>query len=137
MNLRGGGLTGNALRTGRAVAGVGQVSDLHAGRLLVRNPAVVCREAQLRRHEVSLAVVLGAGLLHGVRLAGGVDDTTLEGVGAIGVLGDGRYFCGPGAGGLRDGQVLCLACGGDQLGGLTGQLAAGGAPGLAVNLTEL
>lgn len=137
MNLRGGGLTGNALRTGRAVAGVGQVSDLHAGRLLVRNPAVVCREAQLRRHEVGLAVVLGAGLLHGVRLAGGVDDTTLEGVGAVGVLGDGRYFCGPGASGLCDGQVLCLACRCDQLGGLTGQLAARGAPGLAVDLAEL
>ena len=137
MNLRGGGLTGNALRTARAVAGVGQVCDLHAGGLLVRNPAVVCREAQLRRHEVGLAVVLGAGLLHGVRLAGGVDDTTLEGVGAVRVFGDGRYFCGPGAGGLRHGQVLCLACGGYQFGGLTGQLATGGGPCLAVDLTEL
>ena len=136
VNLCGGGLTGNALGAGRAVTGVGQVSDLHGGGLLVRDPAVICREVQLCRHEVGLAVVLGAGLLHGVRLAGGVDDTTLEGVGAVGVFGDGRYFCGPGAGGLCDGQVLCLACGGDQLGGLTGQLAAGGAPGLAVDLAE-
>ena len=110
MNLRGGGLTGNALRTARAVARVGQVCDLHAGGLLVRNPAVVRREAQLRRHEVGLAVVLGAGLLRGVRLTGGVDDTTLEGVGAVRVLGDGRNLCGPGAGSLRDGQVLRLAC---------------------------
>ena len=86
VNLRGGGLTGkrspSRSRRCRSRSGLLPARWRSACAETIRGlPGIAAG-----RHEVGLAVVLGAGLLQGVRLAGGVDDTTLEGVGAVGVL---------------------------------------------------